>query len=68
MAETRKLAAILAADVAGYSKLAGAEESGRWRVQASPPLHWRPKLARDGAFVGFADPGTATSTDLLGRN
>ena len=26
MAETRKLAAILAADVAGYSKLAGANE------------------------------------------
>jgi len=26
MAETRKLAAILAADVAGYSKLAGADE------------------------------------------
>ena len=28
MAETRKLAAILAADVVGYSKLAGADESG----------------------------------------
>ena len=26
MAETRKLAAILAADVAGYSRLAGADE------------------------------------------
>jgi adenylate cyclase len=26
MAETRKLAAILAVDVAGYSKLAGADE------------------------------------------
>jgi adenylate cyclase len=26
MTETRKLAAILAADVAGYSKLAGADE------------------------------------------
>jgi adenylate cyclase len=26
MAETRKLAAILAADVAGYSKLAGADK------------------------------------------
>jgi class 3 adenylate cyclase len=29
MAETRKLAAILAADVAGYSRLAAAVESGR---------------------------------------
>ena len=28
MVETRKLAAILAADVAGYSKLAGADEEG----------------------------------------
>ena len=31
MAETRKLAAILAADVVGYSKLAGPMRSGRWR-------------------------------------
>jgi class 3 adenylate cyclase len=31
MVETRKLAAILAADVAGYSKLAGADEGGRLR-------------------------------------
>jgi class 3 adenylate cyclase len=29
MAETRKLAAILAADVAGYSKLAPADEARR---------------------------------------
>ena len=28
MAETRKLAAILAADVVGYSRLAGADEEG----------------------------------------
>src|SRR5215467_9489956 len=38
MAETRKLAAILAADVAGYSKLAGADEErtlGRLRALRS---------------------------------
>ena len=29
MSETRKLAAILAADVVGYSRLAGADESSR---------------------------------------
>jgi hypothetical protein len=34
MAKTRKLAAILAADVAGYSKLAGAARSGRLRGYA----------------------------------
>ena len=30
MAETRKLAAIIAADVVGYSKLAGSDEERRW--------------------------------------
>jgi hypothetical protein len=29
MTQTRRLAAILAADVAGYSRLIGADESGR---------------------------------------
>jgi adenylate cyclase len=32
MTETRKLAAILAADVVGYSRLAGADEDRHWRV------------------------------------
>ena len=31
MAETRKLAAILAADVAGYSRLAGPMKIALWR-------------------------------------
>ena len=31
MTETRKLAAILAADVVGYSRLAGSDEIGHWR-------------------------------------
>ena len=31
MSETRKIAAILVADVVGYSRLAGADEEGRWR-------------------------------------
>jgi class 3 adenylate cyclase len=31
MAETRKIAAILVADVVGYSRLAGADEEGRSR-------------------------------------
>ena len=33
VAETRKLAAILAADVVGYSKLAGSDED-HWQVSA----------------------------------
>ena len=30
MSETRKIAAILAADVVGYSRLAGADEDPSW--------------------------------------
>jgi hypothetical protein len=47
MVETRKLAAILAADVAGYSKLAGADEErtlARLRALRSDlidPTPWR---------------------------
>jgi len=32
MADTRKLAAILVADIVGYSRLAGADESERRRI------------------------------------
>ena len=32
MSEARKLAAILVADVVGYSRLAGAAEDERWRA------------------------------------
>jgi class 3 adenylate cyclase len=35
--EQRKLAAILAADVVGYPRLMGRDESARWR--AWPPFH-----------------------------
>jgi hypothetical protein len=44
MAESRKLAAILAADVAGYSRLAGADEEGT--------------LARLRALRSHLEPGT----------
>ena len=50
MAETRKLAAILAADVAGYSKLAGADEE----VGRAKRLHRRNiDELPDGAFAAF---------------
>jgi class 3 adenylate cyclase len=35
----RKLAAILAADVAGYSRLMGADEEGTLARLTTPPLH-----------------------------
>ena len=34
MSETREIAAILVADVVGYSRLASADESERWRGSA----------------------------------
>jgi adenylate cyclase len=38
MSQTRRLAAILAADVAGYSRLMGADEEGyARRVEGDPP-------------------------------
>ncbi len=39
MNETRKIAAILAADVVGFSRLAGADED---RTLATPRRRWRP--------------------------
>jgi class 3 adenylate cyclase len=62
MPETRKLAAILAADVAGYSKLAGADEErtlARLRVLRSDlfdptiALHHGPSTERASAHRGF---------------
>ena len=65
MAATRRLAAILAADVAGYSRLMGAdEESTLERLKALRRELFDPKIAEhhgrivkttgDGMLVGFA--------------
>jgi hypothetical protein len=73
MAETRKLAAILAADVAGYSKLAGADEErtlARLRalrsdlIDPTVALHHgrvvkRPALPHGGARAGEGHPARA---------
>ena len=46
MASTRRLAAILAADVAGYSRLMGADEEGTLeRLKALPRELLDPKIA-----------------------
>ena len=44
MSQTRRLAAILAADVAGYSRLMGADEEGS--REAIIDLPWREKFVR----------------------
>src|SRR5271157_2129630 len=44
MSETRKLAAILVADVVGYSRLAGAVAEFRWIEEMDYDLHWRRTL------------------------
>jgi class 3 adenylate cyclase len=37
MASTRRLAAILAADMVGYSRLMGLDEAAPWRCQLNGP-------------------------------
>jgi hypothetical protein len=52
MAETRKLAAILAADVAGYSKLAGADEERTLARAGEPPIALASEIGERCACVG----------------
>ncbi len=60
----RKLAAILAADVAGYSRLMGADEAGAQAAEAARQSNgeWQPFLSKDAphhGFVSFSDDATA---------
>ena len=53
MVSTRRLAAILAADVAGYSRLIGAERQDikigmRWMLQQDAPAYIPPPVMRKG--------------------
>ncbi len=53
--EARRLAAILCADVAGYSRLMGADESGTLaQLKAARKELINPKVAGDGLLVEFA--------------
>jgi class 3 adenylate cyclase len=45
MSQTRRLAAILAADVAGYSRLMGADEEGTSNTQRALCEFFDPKIA-----------------------
>ncbi len=60
----RRLAAILAADVAGYSRLMGADEVGTQAAETTRLSNgeWQPFLSKDAphhGFVSFSDDATA---------
>ena len=61
MTETRKLAAILAADVVGYSRLAGADEV----ASATRP---RPGIRSNGGGIDLLRPIGAIAPRRLGCN
>jgi hypothetical protein len=68
MSQTRRLAAILAADVAGYSRLMEADEAGTarasdrrrparrraWRADRPQPVAWVPLMLREATFEKYS--------------
>src|SRR4051794_18883011 len=67
MSQTRRLAAILAADVAGYSRLMGADEEGTLeRLKALRRELVDPKIAEHRGRIPGSSPGTKT-TGACGR-
>ena len=66
MSQTRRLAAILAADVAGYSRLMGADEEGTLeRLKALRRELIDPKIAEHRGRIPGSSPGTKTTGDGL---
>ena len=66
MTATRRLAAILAADVAGYSRLMGADEEGTLeRLKALRRELLDPKIAQHKGRIPGSSPGTKTTGDGL---
>ncbi len=66
MSQTRRLAAILAADVAGYSRLMGADEEGTLeRLKALRRELLDPKIAEHHGRIPGSGPGTKTTGDGL---
>ncbi len=64
MTATRRLAAILAADVAGYSRLMGADEEGTLeRLKALRRELVDPKIAEHKGRIPGSGPGTKTTSD-----
>jgi adenylate cyclase len=66
MTQTRRLAAILAADVAGYSRLMGVDEEGTLeRLKALRREFVDPKIAEHGGRITGSSLGTKTTGDGL---
>jgi adenylate cyclase len=66
MSQTRRLAAILAADVAGYSRLMGADEEGTLeRLKALRRDLLDPRIAAHHGRIPGSSPGTKTTGDGL---
>jgi adenylate cyclase len=66
MSQTRRLAAILAADVAGYSRLMGADEEGTLdRLKALRRELLDPKIEERKGPIPGSRPGTKTTGDGL---
>jgi adenylate cyclase len=66
MSQTRCLAAILAADLAGYSRLMGADEEGTLdRLKALSHELIDPKIAANHGRIPGSSPGTKTTGDGL---
>jgi hypothetical protein len=71
MSQTRRLAAILAADVAGYSRLMGVDEEGARsnasrRCAASSSIRRSPSTTAVGAAVPRRVPGRVKDLALFG--
>jgi hypothetical protein len=72
MSQTRRLAAILAADVAGYSRLMGADEEGTLdrlkALAASSSIRKSPSITAVGAAVPRRVPGRLKDLAFLAQN
>ncbi len=64
MSETRRLAAILAADVVGYSRLMGEDEAGTARAVREHREAARPIVASHGGRIVKTTGGTVTRTEF----
>jgi len=64
MASTRRLAAILAADVAGYSRLMGEDEEGTQHAYGLISANWLIQRSRNIEAVRSRTPATACSRNF----
>ena len=69
MSETRKLAAILVADVVGYSRLAGADEdrTASFAHSSASPASGKPSTGRAAPGAFYQPPPPHIRVELIGR-